>query len=68
MSRYYSDNPLSDFHRYDADIEREREKLPKCSECDNPIQDEHCYLINDEPICEDCLKSHYRKRTESLTG
>lgn len=68
MSFYYSDNPLSDHHRWDRDREKELDKSPKCADCGEPIQDEHCYLINDEPICEDCLKSHYRKRTESLTG
>lgn len=63
---FYSDNPLADFHNWDKQQEEQRKKLPKCNECDNPIQDEHCYVINDEPICEDCLKSHYRKSVDSL--
>ena len=41
-------------------------KLPRCSECDNPIQDDFCYEINGELMCEECLKE-YRRSTEDFT-
>lgn len=65
---YYSDDPVSDFLRHDADKQKELEKLPVCCECDEPIQDEYCYEINDELICEKCLKAHYRKHTDDYIG
>lgn len=40
-------------------------KLPQCSECDEPIQDEFYYEINGEPICEGCL-NEYRRSTEEF--
>ncbi len=61
---YYSDEPLKDFDRYDADQQAKLDKLPKCSDCGKSIQDEHFYLINDEAICQNCLDSNYRKDIE----
>ena len=58
---YYSDDPARDYDRYDADREKQLEKLPRCSECDEPIQDDSCYEINDELICEDCMDGNHRK-------
>ena len=51
---------------HDAEQQRQLENLPKCCECDEPIQDEHCFVINDEPMCESCLYSNYRKAVEDL--
>lgn len=58
---YISDDPIKDFERYDAEQARLLQKLPRCADCDEPIQDDHYYLINDEPICPDCIDSNYRK-------
>lgn len=44
--------------------ERNREKLPVCADCGEPVMDDHYYLINDEVICPDCLESGYRKEIE----
>lgn len=62
----WTDNPLADFHRYDAERQAELDKLPCCADCGEPIQDDHFYLINDERICPDCLESNYRKNTEDF--
>lgn len=64
---YYSDDPVADFHNWDRDRENALAKLPKCKHCGEHIQTDTCYLINDEPVCEDCLDSHYKKDTDSLT-
>lgn len=50
--------------RHDAEREAQREKLPICADCGERIYDDHFYLINDEPICPDCLEAGYRKNTE----
>ena len=45
---------------YDAHERRQAEELkkrPKCCECDEPIQDEHCYVIHGELYCEKCMAS-----------
>lgn len=59
-----TDDPVSDADRYFAEQERELQKLPRCSECDEPIQDEFCYEINGELICERCM-NEYKKPVEN---
>lgn len=55
---------------YDQFLSRERrqqkwlDSLPKCGICGEPIQDEHCYLINDEFVCPVCLDRDFRKDTD----
>ena len=63
---YYTDNPLADFHRHDAEQQAELEKLPKCCECEEAIQDEHCFEVNGEYVCERCMNENHRKFTEDL--
>lgn len=65
---YYTDDPVADFARHDAEREAALECLPVCSECGEHIQDEYCFEINDEIICETCMVEHYRKFTTDLMG
>lgn len=58
---YRTDDPLADFDRHDMEEQEWLDKLPKCADCGEPIRDDHYYLINDEPICPDCLDAGYRK-------
>ena len=57
---------------YDAFCEHEAEqqaalkRLPVCSECGERIQDEYCYEVNDEYICEQCMEDNHQKRVEDL--
>lgn len=60
----YTDNPVADFYRWDSAQQAKLDKLPKCAECGEPIQDEECFEINGELICPECLKSNHRKWTE----
>ena len=55
---------LADFARWDEEQTKQLDKLPKCAECGEPIQDEECFEINGELICPGCLKSNHRKWTE----
>lgn len=61
---YRTDDPYKDFDRYDAEQEMALAKLPRCSECDEPIQTEKCYEINGEIICPECLELNHEKKVE----
>ena len=45
---------------HDRERERELQKLPKCDECGEPIQDDHYYQIGNQKICPGCLENYYR--------
>lgn len=59
---------LPDYHDLWRAHEREREKalerLPKCDECDKPIQEETCFQFNGELVCEKCLRENHRVWTD----
>lgn len=57
----YTDDPVADFKRHDKKQQDELDKLPQCCECDHPIQDEFCYEINGELVCENCMNDNHRK-------
>lgn len=48
----------------ESEQERKLAELPVCDICDNPIQDDHYYLINGDNVCPDCLDNHFRKDIE----
>lgn len=54
------------FVMHDAELQKELEKLPKCSECGEHIQDEYCFEVNDEYICERCMKDNHRKAVDDI--
>lgn len=60
---YVPDN-LDAYNAYSESQEKKLEQLPECSECGEKIQDEFCFLINDELICCDCMKVNHRVSTE----
>lgn len=51
---YIPDN-LDRFEKYDAEREAQLDKLPRCSQCHEPIQQDDAVRINDEYICDSCL-------------
>lgn len=59
-----TDDPIADFNRYEEERQAKLEKLPKCDECGEYIQDDCLYEFNDTLICEECLKDNHRKLTE----
>lgn len=63
---FYSDDPVADFNRYDAKQQSELDKLPRCSECDHPIQDDFCFEVNDELICDECMFKNHRKSVDDF--
>lgn len=60
---FRTDNPHADFDRWEAEREAELERLPECTYCGDKIQDDYLYEINDELICERCLRENFRKET-----
>ena len=61
---FRTDDPLADFARHDAMQNRWLKSRPVCSECGEHIQDERCYEVNDELICEECMERNHRKYVE----
>ena len=54
----WTDDPVADFERWDAEQEEKLKKLPKCCECGEPIQDDSCFEIGGDYYCEDCMEDH----------
>lgn len=54
----------SQWEAHEAEQERRLAELPKCDICDNPIQSDHLYLINDEFVCPECLDRDFRKEVD----
>ena len=52
------------FIQHDKEQAAYLEKLPVCVYCNDEIQDDAYYEINEEPVCEDCLNEHFRKWTD----
>lgn len=66
---YYTDNPVSDAERYYTDQEREYEewkvRLPVCSECGEPIEEDFCWEIDGELYHHDCADKLFCHCTEN---
>ena len=62
--RYRTDDPHADFDRWEADQQRELDKLPKCEYCGKPITDDHLFNINGDILCESCLNKNFKKPVE----
>ncbi len=57
----WTDDPLLDFARHDAEQTRQLEQLPVCADCDEHIQEETAYYINGEWICINCMSAYERE-------
>ena len=59
-----TNDPLADFDRWDNEQEKQLARLPRCSECDNPVFDEFIFEFNDELICEKYMNANHRKSVD----
>lgn len=66
MSYFMTDDPYADFDRWDAEQARAEARLPQCEGCGESISDDDYYEIENEILCEDCMKERYKKRTEDF--
>ena len=57
MFRYYSDNPIADFNRWDKENTDWRNSRPRCYYCEEPIQTDACYVVNGHKYCLDCSEA-----------
>jgi non-homologous end joining protein Ku len=52
-----TDNPIADFEEYNKQCENRLKQLPICSECGEHIQDDLCYEIYGNYICDECMEN-----------
>lgn len=57
---FYTDDLVHDFEMHDLKQQEMLERLPDCSECGQPIQQEMAVYINGEWLCDSCLDSYRR--------
>lgn len=48
------------FLAHDKQVYELMKQRPKCDICDEPIQEDYCYEINGELVCEKCLQDNLR--------
>lgn len=60
----WTDDPLLDFARYDAEQNRRLERFPVCAHCGDPIQDERLFDVDGELYHAACADKEFRKWTE----
>jgi hypothetical protein len=53
---FYSDDPIADFERHDAEQERRLRRLPVCCSCKGHIQQESAVRINGDWYCDECIE------------
>ena len=54
------------FDMHDAEQQKQLDRLPKCSECGEPIQDDFCFEVNGDLFCDECMHKNHRKFVEDL--
>lgn len=64
MKSPITDDPYADFDRWDEEQQRAIEKLPVCTECGEPIQDDVYYDIDGDCVCPGCLESNHKHWVE----
>ena len=52
------------WEEHQAALDKALERLPRCAECDEYIQDDYFFEINDEPVCGECLIANHRKAVD----
>ena len=57
-------DPLDDFDRYDREQAQYEAKLPECEKCGKPIHDDTYFEIDNEILCEDCMRDRYERSTD----
>lgn len=68
MSIFYSDDPVRDFERWDAEQNAWLESRPKCAHCHEHIQDEKLMHIEGEVYHTECAIEAFSEWTENHIG
>ena len=61
---FRTDDPVADFERHEHRQQKWLDSRPVCDICDEPIQDDHYYLINSDNICPNCMETYFRKEVD----
>lgn len=61
----YTDDPIRDFERHDAEQNKWLELLPRCCECGERIQEDDLFDIQGDLYCWDCAIKLFRKSTDN---
>lgn len=61
---YYSNDPVADAERYEAEKEEYIKKYPICCNCKEHILDDFCYYIDEEFYCIECMERYFKKQTD----
>jgi hypothetical protein len=59
-------DPDRDFDRYDRQMSQLEAKLPQCEKCGRPIHDDIYFEIDNEILCEECMKDLFRRPVEDF--
>ena len=62
----WTDNPILDFQRNDAEQQEQLDKLPICECCGEPIQQEKAIYYNDQWCCIDCEEEFWQNIREDF--
>ena len=66
MGFYYSDDPVRDAERKMQDEDEWLKSLPVCSYCGQHIQDDEYYEIDEEKVCEECLRDYCEENFKKI--
>lgn len=61
---YYSNDPVRDAERREADWDEELENYPDCDNCGCKITSDKLWHIEGELYCEDCAEREFKEWTE----
>jgi formylmethanofuran dehydrogenase subunit E len=61
---FRTDDPERDLERWLDEQARIEAKLPRCSECGEPICDDIYYEIGGKIYCQECLDENFLRNTE----
>ena len=59
------ENPNT-FEEFDFYVQKQIAKLPVCVECGEHIQDEYLYIIEEDPMCEECAEKWLKRQRRRI--
>lgn len=62
----YTDDPIADFNRYDAEQAQAMAKYPVCADCGKSITGDFVFYIEGDIYCEDCMLDNFRRPTDDF--
>ena len=68
MSYFRHGDPLDDFDRLDRQQAEYEARLPNCEKCGKRIDEDFYYEIDNQILCEDCMKELFERSTEDFAN